>query len=99
MAPLDRETAKKLFKQYRKNRDGIRNCPEMASICLICESIHILPKDGDPRQWVCRNCGFTFYRYECSACGATIDGRDPRNPACGDCGLRVCTCGACGCPT
>jgi CRISP-associated protein Cas1 len=26
------------------------------------------------------------------------DGRDPRNPACRECGLRICTLGACCCP-
>jgi hypothetical protein len=55
--------------------------------------------EGNPYKLVCRNCGFAFHRYECSACGATIDGRDPRNPPCEKCGLRVCTCGACECPT
>lgn len=98
MEPLDRDTAGKLFDHYRKHRDGIRNKPEMASICLICGSIHIFPKDGDDQKLVCRNCGFAFYRYTCSTCGRTIDGRDPKNPACGECGQRVCTCGSCGCP-
>jgi len=94
---LDRDTAKKLFDHYRKQRDGIRNKPEMASICLICGSIHVIPKDGDERMLVCRNCGFAFYRYECPTCGKTIDGRDARNPGCRECGWRTCTCGACGC--
>ena|ERR1039457_3435816 len=98
METLDRDTAKKLFEHYRKQRDGIRNKPEMASICLICGSIHIIPKDGNEHKLVCRDCGFAFYRYTCPACGKTVDGRDPKNPACSlDCGLRVCTCGACGC--
>ncbi|WP_240732188.1 hypothetical protein [Geobacter sp. FeAm09] len=99
MEPLDRETAAKLFNHYRKQRDGIRNSPEMASVCLICGSIHISPHPGDGRMLVCRNCGFAFYRYPCPACGATIDGRDPRNPGCRECGERICTCGACDCPT
>ena len=99
MEPLDRETGGKLFNHYRKQRDGIRNSPEMASVCLICGSIHIDPKPGDGRMLVCRNCGFAFYRYPCPACGATIDGRDPRNPGCRECGARVCTCGVCDCPT
>jgi len=98
MEPLDRETAKKLYEHYRKNRDGIRNEPEMASVCLICASFHVVPKDGDTNMRICRNCNFAFYRYECSGCGATIDGRDPQNPVCAVCGLRICTCGACGCP-
>jgi len=97
METLDRDTAKKLFDHYRKHRDGIRNRPEMASICLICGSIHVSPKIGDNRKLVCRNCGFEFYRYECSSCGETIDGRDPQNPCCRVCGLRSCTCGVCGC--
>jgi hypothetical protein len=98
MEPLDRDTSKKLFDHYRRQRDGIRNKPEMASICLICGSIHIIPMAGDVLKLVCRNCGFAFYRYQCPACGKTVDGRDPKNPACREeCGLRVCSCGACGC--
>ncbi|HIJ94273.1 MAG TPA: hypothetical protein HPP94_00740 [Desulfuromonadales bacterium] len=93
----DRETAKKLFERYRSKRDGIRTSPEMASICLICGSVHIVPKAGDARMLVCRDCGFAFYRYQCDLCGATVDGRDPHNPACRECGLRTCSCGACGC--
>jgi hypothetical protein len=99
METLDRDAAKKLYEQYRKHRDGIRSQPEMASICLICASIKVIPKVGDNHMRVCRNCDFAFYRYECRACGATIDGRDPLNPGCAVCGLRICTCGACGCPT
>ena len=95
----DRDAARKLFEQYRKHRDGIRNSPDMASICLICASIHVIPKLGDCHMQVCRNCNFAFYRYACTACGATVDGRDPQNPGCDVCGLRICTCGACGCPT
>jgi DNA-directed RNA polymerase subunit RPC12/RpoP len=98
MEPLDRDTVKKLFDHYRNHRDGIRNRPEMASICLICGSVHIIPMDGDSHRLVCRDCGFAFFRYECSVCGNTVDGRDPLNPACRTCGSRVCTCGACGCP-
>ena len=98
METLDRDTAKKLFEHYRRHRDGIRNKPEMASVCLICGSIHIIPKAGDEHKLVCRDCGFPFFRYTCPVCGKTIDGRDPRNPACrGECGLRICTCGACCC--
>ena len=93
----DRDTAKKLFDQYRRQRDGIRNKPEMACICLICGSVHIIPKSDDDKKLVCRDCGFAFYRYQCSACGKTVDGRDPKNPGCPTCGLRLCTCGACGC--
>lgn len=99
MEPLDRDTAKQLFNHYRKHRDGIRIKPEMASICLICGSIHIIPKAGDAHKLVCRDCGFAFFRYTCPACGKTVDGRDPLNPGCRECGLRVCTCGACGCMT
>jgi DNA-directed RNA polymerase subunit RPC12/RpoP len=97
MEVLDRDRAKKLFERYRINRDGIRNSPEMASVCMICGSIHIVPKAGDERMLLCRDCGFAFYRYQCDTCGATIDGRDPHNPACRECGLRICSCGACGC--
>jgi hypothetical protein len=97
METLDRDTAKKLFEHYRKQRDGIRNSPEMASICLICGSVHIEPKEGEPGVLVCRNCRFAFYRYVCPACSATVDGRDPLNPGCRECGGRRCTCGACGC--
>jgi len=35
MDTLDKEAAKKLFEHYRKQRDGIRSSPEMASLCLI----------------------------------------------------------------
>ena len=94
-----RERVKKLFAHYRKERDGIRNSKEMGSICLICGSIHIVPKGGVTHQFICRDCGFAFFRYDCHVCGNTVDGRDPLNPGCDGCGLRICTCGACGCPT
>jgi hypothetical protein len=97
METLDRDTAKKLFDHYRKHRDGIRNRPEMASICLICGSVHVIPKIGNTRMLVCRNCGVEFLRYDCSSCGKPIDGRDPQNPCCRVCGFRICTCGVCGC--
>jgi hypothetical protein len=98
MDTLDRDTAKQLFDHYSNHRDGIRDKPEMASIFLICGSIHINPKAGNEYKLVCRDCGFAFFRYACPACGKTIDGRDPKNPGCREeCGLRVCTCGACGC--
>lgn len=96
--PIDREEGKRLFKKYRSQRDGIRNCPEMASVCLICESIDVVPKVGNATMLYCRNCGFAFHRYQCPACSKTVDGRDPSNPACRECGLRVCSCDACGCP-
>ncbi|MFZ4857412.1 MAG: hypothetical protein ACOYL3_13545 [Desulfuromonadaceae bacterium] len=99
MQTPDRETAKKLFERFRTNRDGIRNSPEMASVCLICGSIHIVPRPGENQKLLCRDCGFAFFRYSCSACGNTVDGRDPLNPACRECGSRICTCGACGCHT
>jgi DNA-directed RNA polymerase subunit RPC12/RpoP len=99
MEPLDRDTAKKLFERFRTKRDGIRNSLEMASVCMICGSIHIIPKPDDEKKLLCRDCGFAFFRYSCSACGKTVDGRDPLNPACRECGSRVCTCGACGCNT
>ena len=96
---LDRDTARKLFTHYRKQRDGIRNSPEMGTICLICGSLHIVAKPGEPHQVLCRDCGFTFIRYVCDVCGSTVDGRDPQNPGCDGCGLRHCSCGACGCTT
>jgi len=96
-AELDRDVAKNLFDHFRKHREGIRNKPEMAGVCLICGSVHIIPKPGDSHRLLCRDCGFAFYRYPCPACGKTIDGRDPHNPACRECGLRICSCGSCGC--
>jgi hypothetical protein len=70
----------------------------MATICLICGSVHVHPK-GDPAlgEFECRNCRVTFLRYSCCVCGSTIDSRDPMNPACRECGGRSCTCGACNC--
>ena len=97
METLDRDTAKKLFEHYRKHRDGIRNKPEMASVCLICGSVHIDPQAGEEHMFICRNCGFAFYRASCTSCGATVDGRDPMNPLCRQCGERRCSCGVCGC--
>lgn len=97
MEPLTRESAKKLFDHFRKQRDGIRNRPEMASVCLICGSIHIELKDGETGKVRCCNCGFSWYRYDCVVCGKTVDGRDPVNPGCRECGWRICSCGACGC--
>lgn len=99
MDTLSRETARHLFDKYRKRRDEIRNCPEMNSVCLICGSIHIVPKAGEEGVLTCSNCGFCWFRYECITCGKTIDGRDPLNPGCRKCGLRICTCGTCGCTT
>lgn len=64
METPNREDARKLFDYYRTHRDGIRNRPEMAFICLICGSVHIIPKEGDAHKLVCRDCGFAFYRYE-----------------------------------
>jgi len=95
---LDLELARQLFSRYRKNRQGIRTCPEMATVCLICGSVHVAAKGDDTHTRVCRNCGFPFLRYTCPACGETVDGRDPDNPGCGECGLRICVCGVCACP-
>ena len=97
MEQLDKDMAKKLHEKYRTHRDCIRNTPEMASLCLICGSIHIVPKAGDDQKLVCRDCGFAFYRYLCRTCGKTVDGRDPLNPGCRECGARICTCGICDC--
>lgn len=93
----DRNTAHRLFAQYRRQRDGIRTCPELGTICLICGSLHVVPREGFDGMLTCRNCGFSFYRYECPSCGGTVDGRDPLNPGCRVCGRRICTCGDCGC--
>jgi len=97
MAAPDRAHADKLFARYRSRRDGIRKEPALARVCLICGSTHVGPKHGDLHQMVCFSCGFAFFRYQCPTCGATVDGRDPENPGCHECGLRTCTCGACGC--
>ncbi len=94
---VTREEAQELCRQYRSQRSGLRRNRQMASICLICGSIHVVAVDGsEPPALQCRNCGFTFIRYACPACGETVDGRDPANPPCRDCGWRVCTCGRCG---
>lgn len=97
MLSINRDEGAQLFRHYRKNRDGIRQSPEMTSVCLICGSIHIEPKQGTDNMLVCSNCGFAFYRYACPACGQVIDGRDPQNRGCAECGQRICTCGSCGC--
>ncbi len=88
-----------LLTKYREQRDGIRHCPELAGLCLICGSVHIVPHKDNSRKLVCRNCGFAFFRYVCPECSETVDGRDPRNRACPECGIRICSCGACDCPT
>jgi hypothetical protein len=59
--PIDREEGKRLFKKYRSARDGIRNCPEMVSVCLICESIDVVPKQGEEGMQA-RCLGFHAYR-------------------------------------
>jgi len=95
--PPDRETAKRLFAEHRTERDGIRDIPAMAYVCLICGSVHVAPLAGNDKKRVCLDCGFAFYRYQCKACGTPIDGRDPANPICPTCHNPTCTCGACGC--
>lgn len=97
MKQLDKETSKRLFDRFRAQRNGVNQEPLLASVCLICGSIHIQAADGDDHRLVCRDCGFEFYRFECTACGKTIDSRDPDNPGCRQCGARKCTCGACSC--
>jgi len=68
----------------------------MASVCLICESILLVPVVGSvPAAMKCQNCGFAFIRCRCLSCGETVDGRDPGNPACHECGWRICACSAC----
>ena len=88
METLDRDTAKNLFDHYRKNRDGIRNKPEMASVCLICGSIHIILKVSSEHKLVCRDCGFAFFRYAVLPAGTWLTGatrgtRAAGNAACG----------------
>lgn len=98
---LDREEAKSLFTRYRTNRKGLRKSPGMVSVCLICGSPNIVVRDdASPHVRECRNCGFTFLRYECHACGETLDSRDPETPKCLECGFCRCLCSACGpvCP-
>jgi DNA-directed RNA polymerase subunit RPC12/RpoP len=93
---VTREEAKQLCRGYRSNRAGIRNNARMVSVCLICESIHVVPVTGSvPPAMKCQNCGFEFIRYSCWNCGETVDGRDPGNPACRECGWRICSCLAC----
>jgi len=90
------EEAKLLCRRFRSNRAGIRSSVQMASVCLICGSIHVESVEGSiPPAMKCRNCGFEFIRYSCWSCGATVDGRDPGNPVCRECGWRTCTCSAC----
>jgi len=93
---VTREEAVQLCRRYRSNRAGIRSNRKMASVCLICGSIHVVPVAGsDPPAMQCRNCGFQFIRYTCPSCGETVDGRDAENPACRECGWRICSCSAC----
>jgi len=98
MATIELEVAKRLFARYRVERAGISDVAEMASVCLICGSPHIDPVPGEDGKFVCRNCGFGFSRYACTACDKAIDGRDPNCLKCAACGKRKCTCGSCACP-
>ncbi len=97
MVAVDPATGVAMFRLHRGNRNGINRKPEMASVCLICGSIHVEADSGDGRKLVCRNCGFAFYRYDCSVCSSTVDSRDPSNRPCDECGKPKCTCGSCGC--
>ena len=97
MGMIDLALGVALYRQHKGDRAGINRKPEMASVCLICGSVHIDPDPDNPRKLVCRNCGFGFFRYACPACGETIDNRDPSNVLCSLCHERRCTCGACGC--
>jgi DNA-directed RNA polymerase subunit RPC12/RpoP len=93
---VSKEEAILLCHRYRLNRAGIRNSLQMVSVCLICGSIHMVSVEGSaPPAIKCQNCGFEFIRYTCWSCGSTVDGRDSDNPACRECGWRVCTCSAC----
>jgi len=97
MATIDAAMAYALFRQHQGDRVGINRKPEMASVCLICGSVHIAPDPTNPRKLVCRNCGFAFVRYQCPACANVVDNRDPSNPHCPSCRGRMCTCGSCDC--
>jgi hypothetical protein len=97
MGIIDSTIAQSLFHMHRGDRAGINKKPEMASVCLICGSVHMDADPGDNRRLVCRNCGFAFYRYPCPSCGCAIDSRDPTNLRCPDCRERRCICGSCEC--
>jgi len=97
MVTVDVATGLALFRLHKNNRAGINRKPEMASVCLICGSIHVDPDPENPRRLICRNCGFAFYRYTCPACASTVDSRDPTNPSCSVCRIPKCTCGDCAC--
>lgn len=97
MISLDAAAGMVLFRLHKGNRVGISRKPEMASVCLICGSVHIDVDPADGRRHVCKNCGFAFYRYSCPSCGSAIDSRDPENPLCSTCRERRCSCGACLC--
>ena len=94
---MDVATGFVLFRQYRRNRAGVNGRPELASVCLICGSVHVDRDAGDKRKLTCRNCGFSFYRFDCVVCATPVDGRDPGNPPCSVCGVPRCACGACAC--
>ena len=98
MGIIDSTIAQNLFRMHRGDRAGINKKPEMASVCLICGSVHIDSDPGDSRRVVCRSCGFAFNRYPCPSCGCAIDSRDPTNSRCPTCRERMCVCGVCGCP-
>jgi hypothetical protein len=98
MSLVDAALGMELFHLHKRDRAGINRKPEMASVCLICGSVHIDPDPNHPRRFVCRNCGFAFFRYACPACNDPIDSRDPGNGLCPTCRERRCVCGACGCP-
>jgi hypothetical protein len=98
MVTVDVATGVALYRQHKGNRAGINRKPEMASVCLICGSIHMDPDPKDPEKLICRNCGFAFRRYDCPTCASTIDSRDPSNRACSVCRKPKCTCGTCACP-
>jgi hypothetical protein len=95
---IDATIGQALFRLHRRDRAGINRKPEMASVCLICGSVHIDADPTDGRKLVCRNCGFVFTRYSCAVCGATVDSRDPGNPMCRICRAWKCLCGRCACP-
>jgi hypothetical protein len=80
--PIDREEGKRLFKKYRSQRDGIRNCPEMASVCLICESIDIAAKpDADTACCTAVTAALPFIATAVRSAARPLMDETPKTPA------------------
>ncbi|GAB4343036.1 MAG: hypothetical protein Kow0037_30870 [Calditrichia bacterium] len=92
-----------LIKKFRENPAGIRNESRLREICIKCGSSDVQPRSESERYFkVCRKCGNEWYVNHCWNCGLPVDGRDPENPECPECGWLKCVCGACyirGCRT